>query len=71
MKQKALRIINLLLAIDFLVIAATAVFNNQIQATGLYFFFHAIPGFVLVALVITHIVLNRKWIKTTYFTAKR
>ena len=70
MNIKALKIINLLLAIDFLIVAGTAIFNNLIQATGFYFFAHAIPGFLLLGLVICHLILNRRWIKTNYFSRK-
>ena len=70
MKTKALKIINLLLAVDFIVIALTAIFNDLIQATGYYYFVHAIPGFIFLILVTSHLILNRKWIKANYFTKK-
>lgn len=63
---KMLRILNLLLAADFLVIGVTAILNDLIQTTGFYFYFHAIPGFVFLILVILHLTLNWKWIKTNY-----
>ena len=70
MNIKALKVINLLLAIDFIIIAVTAIFNNLIQATGFYFFAHAIPGFLFLVLVICHLILNRKWIKANYGSKK-
>lgn len=65
-----LKIINLLLAIDFLLIAVTAIFHNLIVQTGFYRSVHAYPGFVFLALVVTHLILNRKWIKTNYSKKK-
>ncbi len=71
MNIKALKVINILLLIDFLVIGVTAILNNMIQATGLYFIFHAVPGFLFLVLAVCHLVLNRKWLKTNYFSRKK
>jgi len=68
--MKSLRIVNVLLGIDFLIIAVTALFNNPIQYTGYYYFVHAIPGFIFLALVLIHLYLNRRWIKNNYTKKK-
>lgn len=68
--MKALKIVNALLGIDFLIIALTAIFNNLIQATGYYYFVHAVPGFIFLALILTHLYLNRRWIKNNYTKKK-
>ncbi|MBI9101804.1 MAG: DUF4405 domain-containing protein [Spirochaetales bacterium] len=65
-----LKIINVLLALDFLLIATTAIFHNLIAPTGFYRPFHALPGFIFLGLVIIHLFLNRKWIKANYFKKK-
>jgi hypothetical protein len=69
-QKQVLKAVNLIIAIDFLIILLTALFNIQIYSTGLYFYFHAIPGIILAALVGLHLFLNRAWIKNTYFKKK-
>ena len=69
-QKKALKIVNLIIAVDFLIILLTALFNIRIYATGLYFYFHAIPGIILAVLIGLHLFLNRAWIKNTYFKKK-
>ncbi|MDC7125673.1 MAG: hypothetical protein PQJ46_08895 [Spirochaetales bacterium] len=71
MNIKALKVVNILLGIDFLLIAVTAILHNFIMVTGLYFYFHAVPGFLFLVLVCIHIILNRKWIKSNYFSGKK
>ena len=71
MNTKALKVINLLLLIDFLLLGITAILNNRIQAAGLYYFVHAVPGFVFLALAATHLFLNRKWIKASYLSKRK
>lgn len=69
-KGSVLRILNILLAADFLLIAGTAIFHELIIQTGYYRVVHAIPGFIFLVLVLAHLILNRKWIKTNYFKTK-
>lgn len=66
----ALRVVNLLLAVDLLLIAVTAILHDLIIPTGFYGPLHALPGFLFLALVIIHLILNRKWIKSNYFKKK-
>lgn len=66
-KAKLLRIVNLLLPLNFLLIVTTAVFHESIRYE-LYEKIHALPGFIFTLLVITHIILNFNWIKKTYLS---
>ena len=70
-KTDLLKVINIILALDFLIIAGTALSRDFIIDTGYYRQFHAYPGFLLIALVATHLFLNWKWVKTTYFKTKK
>jgi hypothetical protein len=70
MKQKLLKVVNIFLALDFLLLLTTAIFRKILIPRGLYFNFHGIPGFVFAFLVFCHIILNFKWIKATYFKKK-
>lgn len=67
---RVLRIVNVILAVDFLIIAFTAIFHELIIPTGYYGQFHALPGFLFIILVLIHIILNRKWIKSNYLKKK-
>ncbi len=70
-KNKILRIVNLLLAIDLLIIITTAVFSEYIYPTGYYRTLHVLPGTIFVALIAVHIFLNWAWIKSNYINKKR
>ncbi len=63
--QKALRVVNLCLALDFLVVALLGIFHELVP-WELFSTVHPVCGFLLVALVGIHIFLNRKWIVQTY-----
>ena len=69
-KADLLKIVNIFLALDFLIIAGTALLRDFIIETGYYRQFHAYPGFILIVLVAIHLFLNWKWVKTTYFKKK-
>lgn len=62
-KQKALKIVNTIMVIDFAVIAITAILHEIIIPTGIYDIVHAVPGFLLLALVIIHVYLNWAWVR--------
>lgn len=64
-KQKALKIVNPILAVDFLLLVAT-VLLRPLLPYDFYRVAHPIPGVLLVALVATHIHLNWAWIKQNY-----
>ena len=71
MKGKGLKIVNVLLLVDFLVIVTTAVLHEILIPRGIYEPLHVLPGFLLVALVAIHLILNRRWIKNTYFKKEK
>ncbi len=62
-----LKVINLLMAIDLLIIATTAAFSSVIIPLGFYRPVHAIPGVIFLMLLTSHLILNKGWIKSTYF----
>lgn len=70
-KADLLKVINIILAFDFLIIAVTAILHDFIIETGYYEQFHALPGFFLIALVAVHLFLNWNWVKTTYLKKKK
>lgn len=70
-KTGKLKIINLLLAINIVIIALSALLSRTLQPQGLYGVAHVIPGIVLLILLGFHIALNAGWIKSTYFKKKR
>ncbi len=69
-KNKMLRILNLLLAIDLLIVITTAALSDYIYPTGYYRTLHALPGAIFAALLAVHIFLNWAWIKSNYFKHK-
>lgn len=69
-KTKALRFINVLLAIDLIIIITTAAFHGQIYPTGYYRMAHALPGTIFVMLISLHLFLNWSWIKSNYLKRK-
>ena len=69
-KTELLKVVNIILALDFLIIAGTALLRDFIIETGYYRQLHAYPGFLLIALVAVHLFLNWNWVKGTYFKKK-
>ncbi len=69
-KNKMLRILNLLLAIDLLIVITTAALSDYIYPTGYYRTLHALPGAIFAALLAVHIYLNWTWIRSNYFKHK-
>ena len=69
-KTDLLKVINILLAIDFVIIAGTAILHGIIINTGYYRQLHAYPGFLFIALVTVHLFLNWNWVKATYLKKK-
>lgn len=65
-----LKILNILLGINFVIVVSTALLRNYILPLGVYRQVHALPGFTLLLLVIMHLVLNKEWVKNTYFKHK-
>ena len=69
-KAGLLKVVNILLAVDFLIIAGTAILHEIIIETGYYSQVHALPGFIFIALVALHLFLNWNWVKATYLKKK-
>lgn len=70
-KVKALRLVNALLAIDFILIVTTAITKYTWFDLGIYTMVHAIPGFIFAGLILCHVLLNREWIKKNYFKSRK
>ncbi len=73
-KKKWLRVVNVLLALDFLGIAGSGITQGVFGYPIPYELFrlaHPIGGYLLVALVATHLWLNWGWVKSTYFSKAR
>lgn len=68
--MRLLKVVNVLLALDLIIIVTAAILKGLLIPRGLYLYFHVLPGFIFVALVILHIGLNRKWIINTYFNKR-
>lgn len=66
-KNQMLRIVNAIMALDFLIIAFTAITHDIWLNLGIYEFIHAIPGFIFLGLALVHLFLNREWIRKNYF----
>jgi len=74
LKQKLLRIVNLLMFIDLLiVVVAQIVYHNhpELQGEEAVLEVHEIAGAIFILLVIVHIILNFSWIKNMYFKRKQ
>jgi len=64
-KKSMLRMINLLLFFNFILVATSGLWHELISH-NLYEKLHVIPGFSLIALVVAHLVLNAGWIKQIF-----
>lgn len=70
MNVKWLRIVNVILGLDFLMMATTGLLRDWIPY-DVFRMIHKPAGYLLVFLVITHVYLNRNWIKQNYFKKKK
>jgi len=68
-KQKALKVVNAILALDFAVLILTVLFRSALPYE-LYQVAHPIPGYLLLVLVAAHLYLNWGWVKQNYLKAK-
>ena len=69
-KQKALKYVNPILAADFVLLAASGLFRSFIPY-DIYRIVHPWMGYLLAALVATHIYLNWAWVKQNYLKPKK
>jgi len=74
-KQSALKIINLILFMSFLLAAIAMVLYrwgpSDLQGTMLFYTLHSYSGIFFFALIIIHLLLNSIWIKNNYFKKRR
>ncbi len=70
MKHQILRLVNLLLALSFLLLILSSATRTLI-AYSLYRKVHPFLGYVFAGLAFTHILLNFGWIKNSYFKGKK
>ncbi|MFC1582390.1 hypothetical protein ACFL4W_02505 [Planctomycetota bacterium] len=63
-KRFILRAVNLVLALSFLWVAGTAVLHDQL--IEVFHKLHPAGGFIMIAMVIAHLILNWGWIKNNY-----
>jgi hypothetical protein len=68
-KTKFLKILNPVMAVDFICLAATALLDDVIPPE-IYGRVHPVLGFFLVFCVLVHVVLNWAWIKSNFFGKK-
>ncbi|MFA6856497.1 MAG: hypothetical protein WCR31_04740 [Treponema sp.] len=68
-KAKFLKIVNPLLAVDFLCLIGTALLDDVIPRE-IYGVIHPVFGYIFAVGLIVHVFLNWNWIKTTYFKKK-
>lgn len=69
MNVKLLKIVNVVLGLDFLFLVTTALLRTWIPY-GIFRVIHPMAGLTLVVLVVTHVYLNRGWVRQNYFKKK-
>ena len=62
-KQKVLKIVNSVMAADFILLAGTAL-SDDIIPKEIYQIVHPILGYTFLVCVLSHVYLNWNWIKT-------
>lgn len=74
-KQKILKLINLLLILDWLVVVLSILFYrfipSALQGSIILYETHWIGGIIFILLTIIHFSLNFKWVKSTYFKHRK
>ena len=60
-QSTVLKIVNMLLALDFMLLAVTGIFHERLDY-ALFINTHPLLGYGLVVLVCTHVFMNRRWI---------
>ena len=64
--QKALKVVNPIMAIDFVLLAITAL-SDDIIPKDIYKIIHPIFRYTFLACVLSHVYLNWTWIKNNFF----
>lgn len=74
LKQKLLRVLNVILFLDFLVLVIAQIiyqYHPELNGEESVLEFHEIGGYLFVILVVIHFILNFSWIKNAYFKKKK
>ncbi len=69
-KQKILRVLNLFLILDFLLIVISQLiyqFHPEMNGEEFVLKYHTSGGYIFILLVIMHFLLNFNWVKNAYF----
>jgi len=67
MKQKILRVLNILLILSFLLQVVTVLLlMSDMELPGYVFEAHEANGIAMIALIFFHVILNFGWIKMNY-----
>jgi hypothetical protein len=73
-KKTFLKIINAILAIDFIMLAGggiTRLLAPEVIPYDKFRIMHPTFGIIFIACVVFHLILNWTWVRTTYFTKKK
>ena len=74
LKQKLLRVLNVILFLDFLILVIAQIiyqYHPELNGEEGVLEFHEIGGYLFVILVVIHFILNFSWIKNAYFKKKK
>ena len=73
--QKVLKIVNLLLGLGFIVTVVGIILyrfgSEDISGSLIAYNLHQYGGISFIFLAVIHIYLNRKWLKSVYFSRKK
>ena len=69
-KQKLLKPVNVMMAIDFVCLSGTAMFDDAIPK-DIYGIIHPIFGYIFVLCVVFHVFLNWAWVKSNFIITKK
>jgi len=64
-RQKVLKVLNVVMLVDFLGLVTTVLLNDTLPR-NVFYKIHPLFGSILLLLIIVHLVLNWNWIKTSY-----
>jgi len=69
-KQKLLKPVNVVMAIDFVCLSGTAMLDDAIPK-DIYGIIHPIFGYIFVLCVVFHVFLNWAWVKSNFIITKK
>jgi len=69
-KQKLLKPVNVMMAIDFVCLSGTAMLDDAIPK-DIYGIIHPIFGYIFVLCVVFHVFLNWAWVKSNFIITKK